>query len=66
VLHPFYVFQIASLILWSIDTYYYYAGCIFLMSVGSIAATLIETRSVSHGPHLLRGVKHVLIVEYNL
>ena len=47
VLHPFYVFQIASLILWSIDTYYYYAACIFFMSVGSIAATLIETRSVS-------------------
>jgi hypothetical protein len=49
VLHPFYVFQIASLVLWSIDTYYYYAACIFLMSVGSIAATLIETRSVSPG-----------------
>ncbi|KAH8174244.1 p5-type ATPase cation transporter domain-containing protein [Sarocladium implicatum] len=45
VLHPFYVFQIASLVLWSIDTYYYYAACIFFMSVGSIAATLIETRS---------------------
>jgi len=45
--HPFYVFQIASLILWSIDEYYYYAGCIFLISVVSITTTLIETRSVS-------------------
>ncbi|KAL9571563.1 hypothetical protein ACKAV7_004205 [Fusarium commune] len=45
VLHPFYVFQIASLILWSMDSYYYYAVAIFLMSVGSIAATLIETRA---------------------
>ncbi|QGI78854.1 hypothetical protein CEK25_005583 [Fusarium fujikuroi] len=45
VLHPFYVFQIASLILWSMDSYYYYAIAIFLMSVGSIAATLIETRA---------------------
>lgn len=45
VLHPFYIFQIASLILWSLDSYYYYAVCIFLISVGSIASTLIETRA---------------------
>ncbi|KAI0379960.1 hypothetical protein F5Y04DRAFT_282429 [Hypomontagnella monticulosa] len=45
VLHPFYVFQIASLILWSIDEYYYYAICIFAMSAGSIIATLVETRA---------------------
>ncbi|KAG9232990.1 hypothetical protein BJ875DRAFT_379522 [Amylocarpus encephaloides] len=31
--HPFYVFQIASLVLWSLDEYYYYAACIFLISV---------------------------------
>ncbi|KAH0538608.1 hypothetical protein FGG08_004809 [Glutinoglossum americanum] len=43
--HPFYVFQIASLILWSIDEYYYYAACIFLISVISITTTLIETRA---------------------
>ncbi|KAK4193092.1 vacuolar cation-transporting ATPase YPK9 [Podospora australis] len=43
--HPFYVFQIASLILWSFDEYYYYAAAIFLMSVGSIVTTLVETRS---------------------
>ncbi|KAK0720470.1 hypothetical protein B0H67DRAFT_576197 [Lasiosphaeris hirsuta] len=45
VFHPFYVFQIASLVLWSLDEYYYYAVAIFLMSFGSIATTLIETRS---------------------
>ncbi|KAK3325625.1 hypothetical protein B0H66DRAFT_616280 [Apodospora peruviana] len=45
VFHPFYVFQIASLILWSLDQYYYYAVAIFLMSFGSIVTTLIETRS---------------------
>ncbi|KAM7201515.1 hypothetical protein V8F33_003339 [Rhypophila sp. PSN 637] len=45
VFHPFYVFQIASLILWSIDQYYYYAVAIFLMSFGSIVTTLVETRS---------------------
>ncbi|KAI1647281.1 uncharacterized protein F4817DRAFT_338035 [Daldinia loculata] len=45
VFHPFYVFQIASLILWSSDQYYYYAICIFIMSAGSIIATLIDTRA---------------------
>lgn len=29
------------------DSYYYYAACIFIMSVASISATLIETRAVS-------------------
>jgi len=29
------------------DEYYYYAVAIFLMSFGSIATTLVETRSVS-------------------
>ncbi|KAJ7497400.1 hypothetical protein FB451DRAFT_1211342 [Mycena latifolia] len=44
VIHPFYVFQIASIILWSLDDYYYYAFCIALISVISISATLIETK----------------------
>lgn len=43
--HPFYVFQIASIILWSLDDYYYYAFCILLISVVSISSTVIETRS---------------------
>ncbi|KAF2811181.1 P-type ATPase-like protein [Mytilinidion resinicola] len=43
--HPFYVFQIASLILWSLDEYYYYAACIFIISVVSIATTLVETKA---------------------
>ncbi|KAF2721341.1 hypothetical protein K431DRAFT_303553 [Polychaeton citri CBS 116435] len=43
--HPFYVFQIASLILWSLDQYFYYAACIFIISVVSITTTLIETRA---------------------
>ncbi|CAJ2507776.1 Uu.00g089620.m01.CDS01 [Anthostomella pinea] len=45
VFHPFYVFQIASLVLWSLDQYFYYAICIFVMSAGSIIATLVETRA---------------------
>ncbi|ORY74114.1 HAD ATPase, P-type, family IC [Protomyces lactucae-debilis] len=43
-LHPFYVFQIASIILWSCDEYYYYAICIFVISISSIAATVLETK----------------------
>ncbi|KAL1672462.1 hypothetical protein EV122DRAFT_271611 [Schizophyllum commune] len=44
VIHPFYVFQIASVILWSLDDYYYYAFCIALISVASVTSTLIETK----------------------
>ncbi|KAF1957513.1 hypothetical protein CC80DRAFT_443816 [Byssothecium circinans] len=43
--HPFYVFQIASLFLWSVDEYYYYAACIFVISVVSITATVIDTKA---------------------
>ncbi|XHG00469.1 hypothetical protein AWENTII_003921, partial [Aspergillus wentii] len=46
--HPFYIFQIASLVLWSLDEYYYYAVCIFLISIFSIGATVLETRSTMH------------------
>ena len=46
VVHPFYVFQIASIILWSLDDYYYYAFCIALISLASITSTLIDTKRV--------------------
>ncbi|KAH8828068.1 P-type ATPase [Flagelloscypha sp. PMI_526] len=44
VIHPFYVFQIASIILWSLDDYYYYAFCIALISFISIGTTLVDTK----------------------
>ncbi|EAU91429.2 P-type ATPase [Coprinopsis cinerea okayama7 len=44
VIHPFYVFQIASIILWSLDSYYYYAFCIALISTASITSTLVDTK----------------------
>lgn len=43
--HPFYVFQVASIVLWSLDDYYFYASCIFFISVISIIFTLIETKA---------------------
>ncbi|SCU78143.1 LAMI_0A03598g1_1 [Lachancea mirantina] len=46
-LHPFYVFQIFSIILWLADDYYYYAACILIISVFSVTETLIETRKTS-------------------
>ena len=45
VLHPFYMFQVVSIVLWSFDNYYYYAFCIALISGASVLTTLIETKS---------------------
>lgn len=48
VLNPFYIFQIASIVLWSFDNYILYATCIFLVSCLSVAVSLYETRKVSN------------------
>ncbi|XP_025081002.1 probable cation-transporting ATPase 13A3 isoform X3 [Pomacea canaliculata] len=44
VLNPYYIFQIASIILWLSDEYYYYAACIFIVSMISIGVSLYETK----------------------
>jgi len=44
VLHPFFVFQIYSVILWCFEAYFYFAACILIIAAVSIIATLIETR----------------------
>ncbi|KAF9915959.1 hypothetical protein BX616_004966 [Lobosporangium transversale] len=44
VLHPFYIFQVFSMILWFIDDYIYYAGCILVISTVSVVTELIETK----------------------
>jgi cation-transporting P-type ATPase 13A2 len=44
VLHPFYIFQVFSVVLWSFENYLGYATCIFLISVVSIVSTLRETK----------------------
>ncbi|XP_078697010.1 polyamine-transporting ATPase 13A3-like isoform X3 [Branchiostoma floridae x Branchiostoma belcheri] len=44
VLNPFYMFQIFSVILWSLNDYYIYASCIVVISVISISVELYEIR----------------------
>ncbi|KAI3637529.1 hypothetical protein MIR68_004178 [Amoeboaphelidium protococcarum] len=44
ILHPFYVFQLFSIMLWIAENYYYYAACIFLISTGSSVSALLETK----------------------
>ncbi len=47
ILNPFYVFQVASVILWFTDEYYYYAAAIVLMSAGGITTAIYQTKKVS-------------------
>lgn len=51
VLNPFYIFQLASIVLWSFDEYYYYASCIFFISIVSVVVSLLETRRQSQSLH---------------
>jgi len=45
VFHPFFIFQIYSVILWIFEEYYWFALCIFVIAAVSIVTTLRETRS---------------------
>ena len=47
VLNPFYLFEVFSMIVWTADEYLYYAGCIFVVSIISLAVALYEIRKVS-------------------
>lgn len=44
VLHPFFVFQLFSVILWFSDGYVYYASAITLLSIISVTTNLVTTR----------------------
>jgi len=44
ILSPFYLFQVASVILWMTNTYYYYAGAILIITIVSATAEIYETR----------------------
>eukprot|EP00826_Nyctotherus_ovalis_P018309 TRINITY_DN15468_c0_g1_i13.p1 TRINITY_DN15468_c0_g1~~TRINITY_DN15468_c0_g1_i13.p1 ORF type:complete len:957 (-),score=308.46 TRINITY_DN15468_c0_g1_i13:525-3395(-) len=45
VLSPFYIFQVASVVLWVIDEYYFYSASIFIMSFVSVLMEIAETRA---------------------
>lgn len=62
IIHPFYIFQIASIVLWTLDDYYYYAFCIALISFVSIITTLLDTKKVEFFFRLWRtdGLKFAL------
>jgi predicted P-type ATPase len=44
VLHPFYIFQLVSVVFWIVEQYYYYAGAVFLISCVSVIISLLQTR----------------------
>jgi hypothetical protein len=44
-LHPFIVFQLCSVVVWSLEDYYYYASLILAITIFSVVLTIYETRS---------------------
>lgn len=44
-LHPFIIFQIFSIIVWSLYDYYYYAALIGVMTIFSVITEVVQTRS---------------------
>lgn len=47
VLNPFYLFEIFSCVVWTVDEYTLYAGCIFIVSIISVGIALYEIRTVT-------------------
>ncbi len=45
IFHPFFVFQVYSVILWMFEYYYIYASVIAFMVIVTVATTLVELRS---------------------
>lgn len=55
VFNPFYLFQVFSIILWSLDEYYQYATCVFLLSVATCMLALYQTKKMSINLHKMAG-----------
>ncbi|KAF5282157.1 hypothetical protein FQR65_LT02854 [Abscondita terminalis] len=51
VFHPFYIFQILSLILWCFDNYYIYASLVFFFMLVTVATSLNQIRSQCQNLH---------------
>ncbi|XP_013178033.1 PREDICTED: probable cation-transporting ATPase 13A3 [Papilio xuthus] len=62
VFNPFYLFQIFSIILWSLDEYYQYATCVFFLSVGSCMLALHQTKQMSIKLHEMASSTNALTV----
>lgn len=48
VFNPFYLFQLFSIILWSLDEYYQYATCVLILSALSCWVALYQTKQVTY------------------
>lgn len=46
VLSPFYMFQIASIMIWTFNQYYYYIIALVAMSCSGIVTSVVQTRQV--------------------
>ncbi|CAB3243695.1 unnamed protein product [Arctia plantaginis] len=55
VFNPFYLFQVFSIILWSLDEYYQYASCVFILSTASCMLALYQTKQMSINLHKMAG-----------
>lgn len=55
VFNPFYLFQIFSIILWSLDEYYEYASCVLILSTASCMLALYQTKQMSINLHKMAG-----------
>ncbi|CAG9785123.1 unnamed protein product [Diatraea saccharalis] len=55
VFNPFYLFQVFSIILWSLDEYYQYASCVFILSTLSCMLALYQTKQMSINLHKMAG-----------
>lgn len=55
VFNPFYLFQVFSIILWSLDEYYQYASCVLLLSTATCMLALYQTKQMSKNVHNMAG-----------
>lgn len=55
VFNPFYLFQVFSIVLWSLDEYYQYATCVFILSTASCVTALCQTKQMSIKIHKMAG-----------
>ncbi|XP_049865896.1 polyamine-transporting ATPase 13A3-like isoform X2 [Pectinophora gossypiella] len=62
VFNPFYLFQVFSIILWSLDEYYQYATCVFLLSTASCMMALYQTKQMSINLHKMAGTTSAFTV----